>query len=365
MDSEPSDPFAPAEAVAHAQAQAQAEAQAQAGAHAQPGAQAPVETLATVPVQAPTQASRQRWWSIQPPLAVSPISARRAYVEVLAVFAAFFGAGIIAGGETLAGRYPTPAGSWAVFVPATISQLGMAGIATLVVILLASRRGIGRRALGLGMPRPVGGKPSASHAFRIGVWAMAALVIGGIVTGLLATGKLGQPLRPDGAYLVYAAAASLAAGVVEETVVLAFVVVTLRQAHRPLPEIVIVAVLLRCSYHDYYGPGVVGIAIWAAFFVWLFLRSGSVVPLIVVHFLWDLTIFFEQRWHVFAALRLDAFVLLPLAAGITWFVDVMNRRGVNQPPPAPAEQPIWPSAFQAGPPSSPTGEGPTWPPPPT
>ena len=63
---------------------------------------------------------------------------------------------------------------------------------------------------------------------------------------------------------------------------LEFVVSALRQAGRPLAEIVIVAVALRMSYHDYYGPGVIGIAVWAAVFVWLYLRTGSVIPLIIV-----------------------------------------------------------------------------------
>jgi len=37
--------------------------------------------------------------------------------------------------------------------------------------------------------------------------------------------------------------------------------------------------------------------LWAAIFVWLFLRTGSVLPLIVVHVLWDANIFLGQRWH--------------------------------------------------------------------
>lgn len=277
----------------------------------------------------------RHWWSIQPPPPASPISAGRAYAEVLLVFAAFFAAGVIAGGESLAGRYPLPAGNWAVFVPAAVSELAMAGIAALVVILMSGRRGITPRALGLGLPRKASGEPAAGRAFRIGVWAVLALLAGGLVTSLLATGKLGQPLRLSDAYLIYAATASLAAGVVEEMVVLAFVVSTLRQAGRRLPEIVIVAVLLRCSYHIYYGPGVAGIAVWAAFFIWLFLRSGSVIPLIVVHFLWDLTIFLGQRWHAIDTGRGIAFLLLPAAAGITWLVDVMNRgnqEGSSPPP---------------------------------
>lgn len=271
--------------------------------------------------------TRRHWWSIQPPPPVGPISARRAYAEVLGVFAAFFAANIIAAGESLSGRYPLSAGSWAVFMPAAVSELSKAAVVVLVVVLLSRRRGITPRALGLGLPVKASGRLAAGQAFRVAVWAVMALLIGGLITAALATGKLGQPVRPDDSYLVWAAAGSLAAGVVEEVLVLAFVVTTLRQASRPLMEIVIVAVLLRCSYHIYYGPGVAGIAVWAAFFIWLFLRSGTVVPLIVVHFLWDLTIFFEHRWHAFAVGRADAYLLLPVAAGITWLVDVLQRQG--------------------------------------
>ena len=57
------------------------------------------------------------WWSIQRPPPSEPISARRAYGEVLGVFAAFFAVGILAGAETVAHRYQAPSGSWAVFGP--------------------------------------------------------------------------------------------------------------------------------------------------------------------------------------------------------------------------------------------------------
>lgn len=267
------------------------------------------------------------WWSIQKPPPSEPISARRAYGEVLGVFAVFFAAGILAGAETLAHRYQAPSGSWAAFTPAAISQLAMASLAVVVTVLLSARRGITARSLGLGLPRKADGGAAGWPAFRVGAWALTALIAGGVITSVLATGKLAQPVRPDYSYQLYATAASLAAGVVEETVVLAFVVTTLRQARRPLVEIVIVAVLLRCSYHDYYGPGVVGIAVWAAVFVWLFLRSGSVIPLIVVHFLWDATIFWGQRWHWVAAARgLGALAVLT-AAIATWLADIGKRGG--------------------------------------
>jgi membrane protease YdiL (CAAX protease family) len=296
------------------------------------------ETARTSWPEPVSRPDRQHWWSIQPPPPGPAISARRAYAEVLGVFAAFFAASIIAGAESLAKRYPTPNGSWAAFVPAAVNQIAIAALAVTVVVLLSGRRGISPRLLGLGLPRRPGGGTAAGHTFRMGVWALAALLAGGTVTLALETGKLNVPVHQNGGFLVYAIAASVAAGIVEETVVLAFLVTTLRQARRPLPEIVLVAVLLRCSYHDYYGPGVLGIAVWAAVFVWLFLRAGSVIPLIVVHFLWDATQFSSMQPHLkqgVAVLALAALVLLPLAAGITWLVEYLSRppRQPQYPPP--------------------------------
>ena len=257
------------------------------------------------------------------------------------VFAAFFAASIVAGGETLARRYPRPSGSWAIFSPATVSELGTCVLAILVTVLLSSRRGIRPAWLGFSWPRRRDGRPGAAQSLRIGVWAITALLAGGALTGVLAMGnKLGQPAHQDAAYLVYTLAASLTAGIVEETVVLAFVVTTLRQARRPTLEILLVAVLLRCSYHDYYGLGVIGIAVWAAVFVWLFLRTGSVLPLIAVHVLWDANIFLSQRWHDLRIVTGYGWVLLVLVAAVTWLVD-MNARHARPPsvPPAPAAMP--------------------------
>jgi membrane protease YdiL (CAAX protease family) len=268
---------------------------------------------------------------------------------VLAVFAAFFAAGIVAGGETLARRFPVPSGSWAEFTPATIGQLSTAALAIAVTVLLSGKRGITPRKLGLGLPRKADRGAAAGTAFRMGAWVIVAFVVGSLITSALATGKLGQPVRQDNSYLMYATAAALAAGLVEETVVLAFVVTTLRQAGRPLPEIVIVAALLRCSYHDYYGPGVVGIAVWAVVFVWLFLRTGSVIPIIVVHFGWDATIFWAQRWHWLDAARAVGALLLLIAATMTWLSEVSKRSGGGRPRPgrrSAATYTAWPYADQ-------------------
>jgi membrane protease YdiL (CAAX protease family) len=266
----------------------------------------------------------------------------------LLVFAAFFAASIIAGGETLARRYPRPSGSWAVFTPATASELGTCVLAVLVTVLLSGRRGIRPAWLGFSWPRRRDGRQSAAQSLRIGVWAGVALLAGGTITGVLAMGnKLGQPAHPDAAYLAYTLAASLTAGLVEETVVLAFVVTTLRQARRPTAEILLVAVLLRCSYHDYYGLGVIGIAMWAAIFVWLFLRTGSVLPMIVVHVLWDANVFLSQRWHELQIATANGWILLVLVAAFTWLADVKARRArprSGAAPPSSAEPATPPGA---------------------
>lgn len=287
-------------------------------------------STSTEPVTWPLPAgrpARPHWWSIQPAPPGDPISARRAYLEVLAVFAAFFAAGIVAGGETFAGRYPPPSGSWAVFVPAALTELAMAGLAVAVTVLLSARRGVSAMSLGLGPPRSAGGGIAAGPSFRMAAWAILALVVGSVITGALAAGHLGQPAHQDDSYLLYSTSASLAAGVVEECVVLAFVVTTLRQAQRPLAEIVIVAIIARCSYHDYYGAGMIGIAVWAAVFAWLFLRTGSVLPLIVVHFFWDATIFWSQRWHWLVGWRLFGALLLIFGAVGSWLGGLRRQGG--------------------------------------
>jgi hypothetical protein len=271
--------------------------------------------------------ARPHWWSIQPPPPSSPISARRAYLEVLGVFAAFFAGGIVAGAETLARTYPAPSGSWSVFGPATITDLAMARLAVAVTVLLSARRGITPRSLGFGLTRNADGSPAGWPAFRMAIWALAALITGSLITTHLTSSHLTEPAHLNAPYLLYSTAASLAAGVVEETVVLAFVVTTLRQAGRPLAEIVIVAVLLRCSYHDYYGPGVVGIAVWATVFLWLFLRTGSIVPLIIVHFFWDATIFWSQQYKSVAGAADLIVLVLTLAAVVSWLFDFFGGQG--------------------------------------
>jgi membrane protease YdiL (CAAX protease family) len=274
-------------------------------------------------VAAPSE--RRRWWSAQAPAATTPISTGRAYLEVIAVFVAFFGSGIAAAGLSLDSRLPTNSGSWAVYGPAAIDALAQAGVAAALVILLCRNRGISTRAFGLVVPRHDTGRWAAGRTLRTATWAVLAFIVGSLVTSALATGTYNSPSDLNAAFMAYSSTAALNAGVVEEMVVLGFVLVTLQQARRPMWEILLVALVLRGSYHIYYGPGVVGIFIWASVFIWLYLRTRSLVPIIAVHFLWDFTVFMTLRWTWVGGLAVLVVACAAIASPITWLVERSDR----------------------------------------
>jgi membrane protease YdiL (CAAX protease family) len=223
---------------------------------------------------------------------------------------------------------------------------------------------------GICLPAGRDGRGSVQRAIWMTAIALAALVVGAIVTNAAAGGHhLPQPSVPSVPYVVYSVAGSLFSGVVEEMVALAFVVSTLRQARRPAVEIVIVAVLLRCSYHIYYGAGIAGIAVWAAVFAILYLWLRSVIPLIILHFLWDAVQFMGLKWPVVGGLGELAGLLLLLAGFGCGLADLAARNGTkgaavmygHQPFPPGAPYP--PGVYQQ-PPSGPVAPYTAYPPPP-
>jgi hypothetical protein len=241
---------------------------------------------------------------------------------VLLVFGAFFLAGIVGAGLLLGDRYHNPLrnGSWSDYGPEVVTVLAQTGLAVAVVLLLSARRGVTADTLGLSLPHRRDGRFAAGQATRILAWAVFAQVIGGIINAALQTGHLptSQPNAPE---LIFAVADSVQAGVVEELVVLAFVVVTLRQAGRGWGEVTFVALVLRASYHIYYGPGVVGILVWAALFYWIYLRFRSLILLMVCHAAWDTVGFLSQRWAAVAGGAIVIAVGIWIAAPITWLVE--------------------------------------------
>lgn len=264
-----------------------------------------------------------------------PISALRAYTEVLILFALVFASGIINAAESLGGNNLVPAGSWGTFAPATVDEVCNAAVIVIAVVLLSARRGVAGQLLGIRMPGSLPGVGPTSRAIRMAAMGLLAFLVGGIITSQLAGGHhYQQPAHLSVPYLVYSVGGSLFSGVVEEMVALAFVVSTLRQARRPAAEIVVVAVLLRCSYHVYYGAGIVGIAIWATVFALLYLRFRSVIPLIILHFLWDSFQFLALKWSAFSGLAILLGLGFVITALIMWIVAVVNHRDTKRPQPS-------------------------------
>ena len=268
----------------------------------------------------------RHWWSPPPPPSgPATITTKRAYLEVLVVFGVFFGAGIASAAFALGGHNTDlSAFGWSDAIPDAIQQVATTVLCILVPVLLVRRRGLKAGDLGLAKP----GTVRPSQGIRMAAWGVLALVAGGAVTTALAAGN-NYPMAHSIAYLTASLFHGAQAGFIEEIVVLAFVVVTLEQARRPRPEIITVALLLRVSYHIYYGWGAVGIFLWAAAFLWLFFRFRTIIPLIVVHSTWDVMVFLANEWAGVGGLLVLGIFALFVTAFVLWLVDRSNRKVVT------------------------------------
>jgi hypothetical protein len=270
--------------------------------------------------------ARRHWWSKSDDPELPPISAVRAYAEVLFAYLAFFAVGIILAAMLLGGRGKDmpDTGSWGVWIPSAVNLLADIGLAIAVVLLLASRRGVTPAALGVRVPRRPDGRFAAGVSVRVVGWTFFAIILGDIPNALLQSGSLPQA-PPNAPELIFSFFDAAQAGIIEELVVLAFVIVTLRQARRPWPEVVIVALILRGAYHIYYGPGVVGILLWAGLMIWIYLRFRQVVPMMVTHAVYDGTLFFAQRWDWLILPGILLVLGVWIGSGTSWLVERSNR----------------------------------------
>lgn len=274
------------------------------------------------PPPGPPTLARRHWWAISADPELPPIGAGRAYAEVLFAYLAFFSVGIIAAGLLLGGRSKDlpNTGSWGVYMTSAVQTVTQIGLAVAVVLLLASRRGVSPAALGLRVPRRPNGTFAAGQTVRIVAWVFLAIILGDILNALLQSGGYPQS-TPNAPELIFSAFDAAQAGIIEELVVLAFVVVTLRQARRPWWEVTVVALVLRGAYHIYYGPGVVGILLWAALMYWIYLRFRQVVPMMATHAVYDATLFIGQRFHLVVGIGLLAVIGIFIAAGVSWLAE--------------------------------------------
>jgi hypothetical protein len=273
--------------------------------------------------------------------AARTISTRRAYLEVLGVFLAFFGASVgyaiasLAGGLPVQTRLP-----WGESIPGSFDEIATAALAVVLTMLLCRSRGLPGTSLGWRLPTQDSYLRPTTRLLGAASCALLALLVGGAVTHALETGT--NNLHPNSASdLLAGLAQAVNAGFLEESVVLAFVVITLEQAHRHDWEIGLVAVALRASYHVYYGPGVIGILIWAYAFLVIFRATRSIIALVSVHVVWDI---FATLNSVFVHNAAAALAFLGVLLGIPGLA-LVRRRSDRRQFGTPA--PTWPGAVES------------------
>ena len=156
----------------------------------------------------------------------------------------------------------------------------------LVIYLLSISGEGGGRAIGLDRSHP-----RQDLALLLPVFVLCFL-IPEIGVSLLLHASHVRAIAPSAQHLpryfsVAGIATAVSAGVVEEIVVLGFLVRRLEQLGLRAGAVVTIAVLVRISYHLYYGWGVLPILAWAVASVLVYRRYRRLAPFIAVHVLWD------------------------------------------------------------------------------
>ena len=215
------------------------------------------------------------------------VSARRAWTEVLGVFAMFFLAGVLAA-IFYDAHQPINHTSISVSegVLEAVSELALGAMAVVVVGALTRLRGLSFADIGWA---PAWGKHRAYgwQAFGVSMMFIAAVLASGALLHLVSPHAKYPFLPVQPWHLIYEVPQSIAAGFVEEIVVVALLVTALEQARTKVWVIYVVGLTLRLSYHVYYGPGVIVFLLWAATAIWLFRRTRRITPLIVAHAVYD------------------------------------------------------------------------------
>ncbi|RZS80066.1 hypothetical protein EV189_3546 [Motilibacter rhizosphaerae] len=200
-------------------------------------------------------------------------------------------------------------------------QLLATGAAVLALVgCLARLSGLGLAELGLA-PAPRGRRV---RDLDCALAYLTALLLGGVLMGL--AGSSGYPY--GGAwYALPTLVSSALAGPTEELALLALPALLLRRAGEPPWRAGLVLVLVRLSFHVYYGLPVLGLLPWAVTAFVLVWRTGRVLPLVVAHSAWDL-LSLGAHWSLLvrAVFELLVLAVLVLALGRGTLRLVRRRR---------------------------------------
>jgi len=159
----------------------------------------------------------------------------------------------------------------------------------LALYLLSSHGHSWRSRLGL-----TRGARSPWRDVALGAGLAASIGLPGL--GLYAVGRaIGQSVRIDTSGLpnlwwsaVILLASAGVAGLLEEIIVVGYLITRLQEMRWSLPAAILASALLRGTYHLYQGwPMALGNAVMGAVFAWVFLRTGRLGPLILAHWTLD------------------------------------------------------------------------------
>ncbi|MFD0772308.1 type II CAAX prenyl endopeptidase Rce1 family protein [Streptomonospora algeriensis] len=231
-----------------------------------------------------------------------PMPAWLAYTALVLAYAATFGyslTGIVAayrsGGTAPVTHPPTAANFWSQALPGWIQHAVLLLVVTAVVLLVAWRRRIRVRDLFApappSIPTPESKRRARHQARTVFAWALAGMtawmvassVIGQLMPAGL-TGGFAITDRSDAMWMVaLLGPTQFTTAPIEETVVVAVLVILLSAAQRPAAEIYTVGVIAKVAYHAYYGPVVLLLIPEALLVLWLYRRTGRLWPVICAH----------------------------------------------------------------------------------
>ncbi len=122
---------------------------------------------------------------------------------------------------------------------------------------------------------------------------------------------------------------AVTAGIVEEIVVLGYLVRRLEQRGYSATTIVLIAVGVRVAYHLYYGWDVLPIVLWAFASVVVYLRIRRLLPFIVCHVMWDIAVPLKALYPGFYSAMAEVVFLaavVVMAVWIRWIPDEDRRQ---------------------------------------
>ncbi|PPK93204.1 CAAX prenyl protease-like protein [Kineococcus xinjiangensis] len=230
------------------------------------------------------------------------------------------------------------AGDWLWALESITWQVTAAALLVWAAVMFAGTHGVGRRQLGLSLPRTRENWRAEAGVFGADVLvSVAAFRVMDLVDGLLGVPPYGsdgyEPVAPE---IADGLVASALAGPTEEVVLLAVTVSVLRRAGFSWCAVVLFAVALRLSFHLYYGVGTAALVIWAAGMVVVYARTGRILGVVVSHALWNVTRDVDHLTGLpvpvlFWSLQVAALVFLVLA----WRAGVFTGRPERHLPPPP------------------------------